>query len=102
VWQRAFDLELLACFDVLLAGEIAADQFNAIIGQMGEIGDGFFFDFAVFAIRVHEQMGGVPPMPSLASSRHYKCRSAWKRSYRHGWQYSRYMSHLASIFTHCV
>jgi hypothetical protein len=44
--QGMLDLEVLARFDVLFAGKIATDQVDAFVGQMGEIGDGFLFDFA--------------------------------------------------------
>src|ERR1017187_4029672 len=83
VWQRAFDLELLLCFDVLLPSEIAADQFDAIVRQVGEIGDGFLFDFAAFSVGVHEEMGHVLPVRSLTPGRHYMYRTAWERTYRH-------------------
>jgi hypothetical protein len=58
-------------FDVLLAGEPAADQLDAVLGQMREIGNGFFLDFAVFAVRMHEQMGHVLAVLPLPAGRHH-------------------------------
>jgi hypothetical protein len=78
VRQSAFDLELILGSDVCLAGGIAADEFNAIVGEMGQIGDGFFFDFAVFSVRVHEEVGHVLSVPSLTSGRHYMNGTAWE------------------------
>ena len=77
VGQGCFDFEVLARFDVLFAGKIAADQLDAIIGQMRKIGNGFFFDFAVFSVGVHEQMGHVLAVRSLTPGRHYMYGTMW-------------------------
>jgi hypothetical protein len=84
VRQSAFDLELILGPDVCLAGEIAADKLDAIVGEMGQIGDGFFFDFAVFSVRVHEEVGHVLSVPSLTSGRHYMNGTTWKPTCLHG------------------
>jgi hypothetical protein len=51
---------------------------------MGQIGDGFFFDFAVFSVRVHEEVGHVLSVPSLTSGRHYMNGTTWKPTCSHG------------------
>ena len=35
------------------------NQFDHVVAERGEVGDGFLFDLAIFAVRATEQMGAI-------------------------------------------
>ena len=83
--QSAFNFKVILCFDVLLPSERAPDQLDAIVGQMGQVGDGSFFDFAIFSILLHEEIGDVFAVLALAPRRYYVDGTMWERYRLHGW-----------------
>jgi hypothetical protein len=57
--EGAADFKAVGGGDELLAFERAADQVNERIGQMGDVAEGFVFDFAILAKGSAEKMGVV-------------------------------------------
>src|SRR5450755_4316532 len=83
--QRPLDFELVLGLDVLLASEAASNQLDAIGGKMREVRDGSFLDFAVFSVRLHEEIGDVFAVLALAPRRYYVDGTMWERYRLHGW-----------------